>query len=76
MENHQLVEFVFTKKDNYQRILTDTSSLISCMSQILRKIKNTLSVGIAQSMGYADEFTSQGCFYTSNGLSCEVMSAC
>lgn len=76
MENHQLVEFVFTKKDNYQRILTDTSSLISCMSQILRKIKNTLSVGIAQSMGYTDEFTSQGCFYTSNGLSRKVMSAC
>ena len=27
-------------------------------------------------MGYADELTSQGCFYTSNGLSREVMSAC
>ncbi len=33
-------------------------------------------ISIAQSMGYADEFTSQGCFYTSNGLSREVMSAC
>lgn len=32
--------------------------------------------GIAQSMGYADEFTTQSCFYTSNGLSREVMSAC
>ena len=39
MENHQLVEFISTKKNNYQRILTDTRSLISCMSQILRKIK-------------------------------------
>ena len=29
-----------------------------------------------RAMGYADEFTSQGCFYTSNGLSREVMSAC
>ena len=76
MENHQLVEFVFTKKDNYQRMLTDTRSLISCMSQILRKIKNILSVGIAQSMGYADEFTTQSSFCTSNGLSREVMSAC
>ena len=27
-------------------------------------------------MSYADEFTTQSCFYTSNGLSCEVMSAC
>ena len=33
-------------------------------------------IGIAQLMGYANEFTSQGCFYTSNGLSREVMSAC
>ena len=31
---------------------------------------------IAQSMGYADEFTSKSCFYTSNGLSRKVMSAC
>ena len=33
-------------------------------------------IGIAQLMGYANEFTSQSCFYTSNGLSREVMSAC
>ena len=35
-----------------------------------------LGIGIAQSMSYANEFTSQSCFYTSNGLSREVMSAC
>ena len=32
-------------------------------------------IGIAQSMGYADEFASQSRFYTSNGLSRKVMSA-
>ena len=35
-----------------------------------------LQISIAQSMGYTDEFTSYSCYYTSNGLSCKVMSAC
>ena len=35
-----------------------------------------LQISIAQSMSYVDEFTSQSRFYTSDGLSSEVMSAC
>ena len=39
-------------------------------------VSTILFIGIAQSMGYADEFASQSRFYASYGLSCKVMSAC